>query len=831
MEERQLIDRYLNCSYTAERKLLLQNIKDKKQSLPISLTADLMKLKLTADEHIGILKNTSGKHKLALEDYLSSQLSSWDQNVAATALWEWALRTDCILGHRALPLSLSPLTPQRIRYTLLDLSWFLGGVRLVQELSKMEGLDDMSPAFHALLSFRALQFQVESPKLLARAKVAIEESSQNPHSSDRYLCYFLSYILRFDAAWASQYKPQHSYSGIWTQFLHSLSTPSKPSFDREALKKIFGKSSKKIDEALLMALWPSVWERQAIDSEDLLAVLTALSQQKLPLVSQQSWEFFAGILPSVMHTTLAQCSEPKTFCTGLNLLAPFLDHSQQSSLIDQIKAMVLKSTEPTEILTQLSPRFSALLNNVGAQSVFAKVFEEREQIITAFERKESYDIKGLQLWEREFSSQELTRHAFFSLAYHGKKVAEPSGDDFWTELSLAWQNPSPDRIERISLKARQAPDLYQICFIDTLGRFKGNDTAALKLLDFIRSTEEPILRSIIYALAGIGTVRATQELVAFLTRPNVSPLLQVEISQILKEMDVSHLQAELRSALNDLNFRALTDTVLVELRDAISSLLTVNEPLRSIDTTIPSASPTTLDLDQMLAQKIERYDQLSSEVKRALRTAQFFHLQVEAVGSQLGTIDLSPAIDMQYKALELCFREKFEQPCSDLIRQGILQRKLDVIGYARPIPQAMDDFEDYIERLPIIQSIPFFSRFKLRKMLRAICQFRPGKRFTLDGLKAFAIFFVCFSRSDCRFGLSNLFPITKLSQEQILNFCKELHVFQDFRNRAAHEGFHPDASNNLDSIWKSTASIIQTMFVIAESIEPVAKAPNLKKIV
>jgi hypothetical protein len=179
---------------------------------------------------------------------------------------------------------------------------------------------------------------------------------------------------------------------------------------------------------------------------------------------------------------------------------------------------------------------------------------------------------------------------------------------------------------------------------------------------------------------------------------------------------------------------------------------------------------------------------------------------------------------MQYKALELSFREKFEQHCSDVIKQGILQRKLDVIGYARPIPSAMDDFEAYIEHLPIINTIPFFSRFKLRKMLRAICQFRPGKRFTLDGLKAFAIFFICFSRQDCRYGLGKIFPITSMDQDQLLLFCKELHVFQDFRNRAAHEGFHPDASNNLDSIWQSTAAIIQGMFIISDGLEvPTAK--------
>ena len=153
-----------------------------------------------------------------------------------------------------------------------------------------------------------------------------------------------------------------------------------------------------------------------------------------------------------------------------------------------------------------------------------------------------------------------------------------------------------------------------------------------------------------------------------------------------------------------------------------------------------------------------------------------------------------------------------------LIRQGILQRKLDVIGYARPIPRAMDDFERYVESLPIINTIPFFSRFKLRKMLRAICQFRPGKRFTLDGLKAFALFFICFSRKECRYGLNDLFPLQGITDEQLFEFCKSLHVFQDFRNRAAHEGFHPDASNDLAGIWEDTAKIVENMITIEKII-------------
>jgi hypothetical protein len=164
--------------------------------------------------------------------------------------------------------------------------------------------------------------------------------------------------------------------------------------------------------------------------------------------------------------------------------------------------------------------------------------------------------------------------------------------------------------------------------------------------------------------------------------------------------------------------------------------------------------------------------------------------------------------------MELLFREFFEDACSRLLQQGQIQRKLDVIGYARPIPKSMDEFENYVSCLPVVREIPFFSKFKLRKMLRAICQFEPGKRFTLDGLKAFGLFFLAFGRHECRFGLNGLIPTPFSNDRDLAEFCRELHIYQDFRNRAAHEGFHPEARNDIESVWRMTAFSVQSAFQI-----------------
>ena len=111
-------------------------------------------------------------------------------------------------------------------------------------------------------------------------------------------------------------------------------------------------------------------------------------------------------------------------------------------------------------------------------------------------------------------------------------------------------------------------------------------------------------------------------------------------------------------------------------------------------------------------------------------------------------------------------------------------------------------------------------------MLRGICQYKPGKRFTLDGLKAFALFFICFSRDECKYGLENLFPIPKWDEKLLFEYCTKLHVFQDFRNRAAHEGFHPSASNDLDGIWKRTVDIIEGMDDLRKQVNELKKSQD-----
>ncbi|SMF33486.1 HEAT repeat domain-containing protein [Pseudobacteriovorax antillogorgiicola] len=817
-----MLQEYINQPSSRARIKKLEMMREEDLWLPISLANDLMCLRLGDAEKTAIIRSTSSKNNLAFEDFLTRNVSNWNQNIASCGLWEWAIRSDGILWHRSIPLSHDPHLSQRVSYTLLDLAWYGAGAKVVENFIGWEGLEEMSPAFLSLMFYRSLQWNVESERFKKIALNSLKKVYGVNAPPERTIPYYLAYLYRYDFNATKKLQHEHSISGIWTQFHGSVCDEIESGKRLNCLHEISQKKSTKASEAQLLKYWPMIWERHQIEVDALCWIFAELAGGRLKTLGEQSWEIFSGIPSDNLLKSLKACKTSDQFLAAIRIIGNLIHVSQRDELLDCIREFVTKAENPADFIGSLPQRFSTGLNTSSkGTSTFDRILDEQAQTLKNAHNVLFTEVYDAYTEKTEDDRDAVPRQAFFNLAYRNLKPKKiPKENEYWAELIAAWQDPKVDKLDHLSQLARQSPSLYQICFIDTLSRFKGIDNAALKLLDYIRSQEEDVLRAIIHALSGINTNRSIQELVAFLTRPNVSFHLQMEITQVLQEADLALLQSELRSAINDLKYDGTGDNPVWELREAISSLLLIEEPEepKTDESSTSSADlPTTEKLDHHLQTKLKDYGLLSGEAKRALRTAQFFHLQVETSGN-LKTIDLSPAIDMQYKALELSFREKFEDSTGNLIRQGILQRKLDVIGYARPIPRAMDEFEHYIESLPIINTIPFFSRFKLRKMLRAICQFRPGRRFTLDGLKAFALFFICFSRKECRYGLNNLFPLPSMTDEELFDFCKSLHVFQDFRNRAAHEGFHPDASNDLAGIWEDTAKIVENMIRVQKII-------------
>jgi hypothetical protein len=440
------------------------------------------------------------------------------------------------------------------------------------------------------------------------------------------------------------------------------------------------------------------------------------------------------------------------------------------------------------------------------------------QMVTSHFRQATHQTSKFEDVKPEFSSKNESRSELQNWLFRSSNEVieeKPDQDSFWSYVD---QIRSPKFVMDLKVlasltkQARKISGWSQLVYLDVLGQFKGSDDAVLKLMDHIRSVDEQELILVSNSLSRIGTNRSLMELISMLTRPNASLNVKQSVVQNLGKHDLTSLQHEIRTTLNDIDDKPIHGNPLSEIKEALQGMLNIELP-RSLALPRQSRESETTDraLDIELAQKIKIFDVLSSEVKRALRTALFFE-KTTGGGSTSLAIDLSPLVDMQYKAMELLYREKFEDLVNRSMKSGEISRKLDNIGYARPIPHKMDEFESYVASLPIVRDIPFFSKFKLRKMLRAMCQFEPGKRFTLDGLKAFGLFFLCFGRKSCKFGLADLVSTPFDSDEPLIDYVKELHIFQDLRNRAAHEGFHPDARNDTSKIWVTTAKCVELAY-------------------
>jgi hypothetical protein len=222
------------------------------------------------------------------------------------------------------------------------------------------------------------------------------------------------------------------------------------------------------------------------------------------------------------------------------------------------------------------------------------------------------------------------------------------------------------------------------------------------------------------------------------------------------------------------------------------------------------------DVDSTIRGLLPNHDYLTVDSRSALRTAEMILIQSRSWTQ--GGMDLSPIVNMHCKAVELVLRDSFEPFTDALLRKGQLSRKLDILGYARPIPEKMQVFEDTLASLPVIRSIPYFSKFKLRKMLRGVCLYRPGKRFTLDGPKAFALFFLVVSRQSCTFGLEKMLSLGFKSDQDLFEYIKLIHSLQDSRNRAVHEGLTWEAKDEIESMRAQAFKIIDISLKIKKHL-------------
>lgn len=822
----EFLKKYLEIS-TTEKRISFLKENGNKDSLPISFSEDILKLNISTNEKQFVLDKTQSENNLAMEDFLLSGISIWDQNIATNALRRWADGTHHTLWHRLIPHIESKISSQRIQYTILDRCGPIVGKKLVEYYTNRNEISELSQAFQALILTRACQWGIKNDILKECAFKIIQELTEVPWPENKAIPAALAWISTFEQTALIEFidsnrLPEH-WSDLVKLYLHSNYNMT------EFTKKISKLSSTKsgISTQTLLSHFPPLWLRNQLNSTQISLLLTQTIQtmksakEKFPFDLYETWNLFAGCSEQELEKSICNMNV-EFFPQAISIVAGLIEIPFNNNILSHSRSLIHNAKNVEIFLNSLPPLLNFYLKPESNDSTSTRLKTEQHNFLNHNFAESSITFKDYPFANNSIKNWNdtddvLERKKYFNFMYNSDRSETIQTQNFWGLLINSQIKPDIKTLNELAKLARQEPKIFQLCYIESLGYFKGEDEAILKLLDYSRSSDIFELNIVIESLIKINTQRSLQELVAYITRPNVNLDLQLKICRSILLADLTFLQSEIRSALNDIKNKP-NSSETNELLEAISELIipqTINELPASIASNSSKGEPK--DLDEALLAKIPSYLQLSSEVKRALRTAQFFHTQIETVQSAT-VIDLSPVIDMQYKALELLFRESFEDTCFQLINAGPLQRKLDIIGYARPIPKAMDEFEKFISLLPVVKEIPFFSKFKLRKMLRAICQYRPGRRFTLDGVKAFSLFFLCFGRSQCPYGLQNMINLGFPDDTSLAAFCKELHIFQDFRNRAAHEGFHPEAHSDMDGIWRSTSQIIQCTFNIQKTL-------------
>jgi hypothetical protein len=805
-----LISGYLSQEDAPSRVAFLKSAKSKGHLLSPSFVNAMLRVDLGPLEKACLVTCLDTDNQVVAEEFLTGNITDWGQETAATAIRIWASATSHGMWHRIAALTRLPILPQRLKYTLAETCAAFNPAESIRQLVDSGDITEYSETYHSLMLRRAVEHHVNHRSLVDLAKGILNQQQDEPFLKNKATPFAMTYLAWVQPDLIERYTTRFLDELPWLEHSQHLNLEFTPkAFARTFLKLPL----ESVKSQWLQEHWPAIHQREKLSAECLGHLLDLHLKYPSVLPAIKIKNKLLGCDKKTILSVLPSKISGENFQTFLSTFECYLPKPMPTSLAQEL-ARYCQSEKDKIALGRFSAEY--LPAEYGTH-----IREEQEAFVAGknFKRRKELLLNPRDLADKEPKLNDFAH--FLQVRNSGPRlIGEATTEStFYGSLARAWCDQELKSLNDLAAAARKQSGINQLFYIETLGRFRQRDEAVLKLLDYTRSEKPEELLALIRALASIDSTRSKQELVHCVTRPNFATEfagvdLRTEAVSLLVPLDVQAIQTEIRNSINDLRRTGKGEDH--ELSMSLSGML-LSENTRRPES-IAALPFNDADLDQDLNQIIPGFLKLSSEVRRALRTAKFFHHHTDRANNA-DNLDLSPLIDMQYKALELLFRETFENYCNQIIQRAALPNKLDVIGYARPIPQAMDEFENYIAKMPVIRDIPFFSKFKLRKMLRALCLFRPGKRFTLDGLKAFALFFLCFSRSSCRYGLANLAPLGFASDAQLYEFSKQLHIFQDFRNRAAHEGFHPEVRDDVDGIWLATSSIIATCLQVQDYIE------------
>lgn len=785
------IGRYLGSRGSRERLSILKKIRAMGISLPLPLVFDLLCLDLPLAERAALLDAADGSDPELLEELLTRDLLRVDQHLAILALEAWHRRTERRLWRRLLELPRERL-PVRVMSFCLEHAWSLGGRPLLEHLMPSSGLEagggdgqsdhgsaveELAGATQALLLRRLTQWSLHGDAAMEMAERLVLRTLEAGCPSSPATVFASEYVARFEPE-----NLYHLVSGpvsprLWADHLLGL---YQQTVTLEALAaRLAGLlASPPADDAAFyrefFALWPPVWLRHllphALIAEALAAVLArpVEAHGALPGYRAVTWELFAGIPAPVLAAAVA------------GLKANALAQAARSLL-------------------------GSLLAESGAEAG----------------RRAS----------RPLVSDDPARSDLIGALFRdGEATARVDQKDPWSVMLAAFRQPGSVKPKALLAAGRKLPAVYAQCLFRVIERHAGCDELMPALFDQIDTQEPGEQLALAQALAGLGTPRALALAVSSIGRSSVGLAVKLEICQLLLDKDLGAQQAELRQMIAGLERQTAPLSFRErELADALKSLLVASPgPASGGDgagastrrqASTPAASGQSLDAEVRVY--VPRFDDLPLESQRALRMGRLILRTVNGKlpggeGLAVGAIDVSPLVDLQYKSLEIFFRAHAARPILELIQApgGALQRKLDLIGYGRPGSGRVDAFEAYLMGLPVVADIPEFSHFKLRRVLTAIASHRPGKRFVLDGLKAYAVVYLTFGRQGCDYGLHGLLPTGFATERELLEFCRDLHILHAIRNQTAHEGLTGHRIHEAEALWHLTGSIFARSFQV-----------------
>nr|BFD33326.1 hypothetical protein GTC16762_29440 [Pigmentibacter ruber] len=359
---------------------------------------------------------------------------------------------------------------------------------------------------------------------------------------------------------------------------------------------------------------------------------------------------------------------------------------------------------------------------------------------------------------------------------------------------------------------RVAPHVEKRWIVRALVKLDTDDAIKAILYQALQHIDIDFVEHTIIELLKSKHPRAHQALIRLISKPNISNEIKIKIINEIPLINPEEILQEFKT----LQLMRLNEKLDLALQIAIKKI-SLSIP-QQIDNSVKHEQKiSSQDIDFVIKSFIPNCDPLSIDSKSALRTAEMILIQSKEWGNE--AVDLSPIVNMHCKAVELTMRDTFEAYTDSIIRKGELSKKLESIGYGKGVVEKMTAFEEYIANLPIIRTVPYFSKFKLRKMLRAICLYRPGKRFTLDGPKAFALLLLVAARQECQFQLNKIISLNFSDDNELFEFIKLVHSLQDSRNRAVHEGLTWEARDEIETMRNQAYKIISTCLTIGRSLE------------